>query len=115
MVTFERTSVPHPILEEFHHLPLTDEYSNDSTLRVQVLVGLDYYWCFIDNTQSHRVGNVVGQLSTFRYLLSGQIENSTSKATHNQMLCFKEKKNKKINPSNISLHLNSHRNRWGVC
>ena len=124
-------------MEEFHHLPLADEYSNDSTLRLQVLVGLDYYWSFIDNTQSHRVGNVVGQLSKFGYLLSGRIENSTGKATHNQMLCIKEtngiktnesskhllehlhdlhkKKNKKSNSSDISLHFNSHRNGWGVC
>ena len=56
----ERTSVPQHILEEFHHLPLADEYSNEFNLRLQILVGLDYFWSFIDNTLSHRVGNIVG-------------------------------------------------------
>ena len=65
---------------------MDDEYSNNSTLRVQVLVRLNYYWSFIDNTQSLRVGIIVGQLSIFGYLLAGRIENSTSKATYNQML-----------------------------
>ena len=61
------------------------------------------------------MGNIVGQLTTFGYILSGKIENSTDKTTNHQMLCITEKRTKKSNIFDFNPHLNSNRNRWGVC
>ena len=86
----ERKSLPRHILEKFNHLPLASDYSKDYSQQPLILIGLDHYWNFIDHSKSYRVGNLVGQLSPFGYILSGRIEYPTDKISNHQMLCTSE-------------------------
>ena len=94
----QRNSVPQHYLEKFNHLPLAADYSNGSTLTLQILIGLDYYWNFIDHSQTYRVENLVGQLSPFGYILSGRIECSTENTSlYHQLYCTSNIQNKNWN------------------
>ena len=82
------------------------DYSNESTLTLQILIGLDCYWNFIDHSQTYRVGNLVGQLSPFGYILSGRIECSTDNTSSNhQMFCTSKILNKNWNYYVFKPHL----------
>ena len=102
----QRNSVPQHYLEKFNHLPLAADYSNGSTLTLQILIGLDYYWNFIDHSQTYRVENLVGQLSPFGYILSGRIECSTDNTSHyHQLYCTSNIQNKNWNYHVFKPHL----------
>ena len=85
-----RTRVPEHILDELHLLPMADDYSKNSTLAIQILIGVDQIWNYLDHTHAVKVGNLVAQLSIFGYLLSGRVETPTesSNSDNTTLLCL---------------------------
>ena len=84
-----RIRVPQHILEELCLLPMADDYSKNSTLAIQLLIGQDQLWNFVDHTRAIKVGNLVAQLSAFGYLLSGRVETPTENTTTTTLFCHR--------------------------
>ena len=67
---------------------MADDYSKNSTLAIQLLIGQDQLWNFVYHTNAIKVGNLVAQLSIFGYLLSGRVETSTENSTNTTLMCI---------------------------
>ena len=70
-----RTEVPKSILNSFSHLPLADDFDENSPLEIDILVGLQMYWDIISVTDAVKVDDVVALNTEFGYVLSGKFKN----------------------------------------
>ena len=68
-----RPVVPDHVLNAFNHLVLADDFDDNSPLKIDILVGLDYYWSLMTPKNAIQVENVVAMKSVFGWILSGNI------------------------------------------
>ncbi len=67
-----RRTVPVGIRKELQNLPMAGEYSSNKKLDIDLLIGLDYYWSFLQPDFVPLPGTgLVAQRSIFGYILSG--------------------------------------------
>ena len=84
-----RPSVPCELLSAFTSVQLADDYKNNRHMTVDILVGLDAYWRFVDPSKFHQVEGLVAQESVFGWLLSGSWTTLFSREiVSTQMLCI---------------------------
>ena len=78
--------IPAQHLAEFAHLSLADDYQQNEVLEIDILIGLDLYWKFIDPTDAIKKDNLVAMQSKFGWTLSGSCEGSGA-ASVPHLLC----------------------------
>ena len=66
-----RTQIPATVLERFKGLKFADNYGSNNHFKVDILVGLNAYWRFVDPTKAIQHEGLVAQQTVFGYLLSG--------------------------------------------
>ena len=66
-----RPAVPKEVLEKFGQLTLGEEYGNLREIEFDMIIGLDYYWEFLDPTEFMKIGKIVAMNSPFGFILTG--------------------------------------------
>jgi len=70
-VPLHRSRVPDVILESLGHVKLTENYSQDKKIGVDILVGLDQYWKFVEPQIIPVQEGLVAQKTLFGWMISG--------------------------------------------
>ncbi|XP_063601659.1 uncharacterized protein LOC134777731 [Penaeus indicus] len=85
-----RPCIPSKLVDAFSDFQLADDYKNNSHLSIDILVGLDAYWGFMDpEIKPYQSNGLVAQKSVFGWVLSGSWMNSSDKPFEStQMLCI---------------------------
>ncbi|XP_063607690.1 uncharacterized protein LOC134782212 [Penaeus indicus] len=85
-----RPCIPSKLVDAFSDFQLADDYKNYSHLSIDILVGLDAYWGFMDpEIKPYHSNGLVAQKSVFGWVLSGSWMNSSDKPFEStQMLCI---------------------------
>jgi len=85
-----RPCIPSNLVDAFSDFQLADDYKNNSHLNIDILVGLDAYWGFMDpEIKPHQSNGLVAQKSVFGWVLSGSWKVPTiSNCESTQMLCI---------------------------
>ena len=73
-----RARISQDVLHQFRQLPLAGDYAIEEALDTQILVGLDAYWDLMDHTQAIRCDDLVANLTSFGYVLSGKLNSERS-------------------------------------
>ena len=89
-----RSRIPQSILDSVSHLGLADSYDENQDIKVDILVGLDYYWQLIGRGMRNLPGGLVAQDTAFGWILSGKwndcnVGHSRNTIAH-QMLCMSD-------------------------
>ena len=87
-----RKKVPLDVLREFGKLDLVEDYSQGQMLNIDILIGLDNYWRFIDQEIVKLPDNnlgLVAQKTVFGWILSGSYGESFSAVSH-QLFCVSD-------------------------
>ena len=58
-----RTEVPSDILQAFGNLSFIDNYGYGKQVQVDILIGLDYYWNFVNPSKIVKIGGLIAQES----------------------------------------------------
>lgn len=66
-----RPCVPNELLNAFSGIELADNYKDKCHLTVDILVGLDAYWKFMNPGNFYKVEGLIAQESVFGWVLSG--------------------------------------------
>ena len=66
-----RPKVPLNLLQSFGNINFANDYSSDSKISVDILVGLDFNLKFLDSSVSPQVEGLVSQPSVFGWVISG--------------------------------------------
>ena len=69
-----RPRVPVEELNQFTHLDLADNYMEACNMEIDLLIGLDYYWSFIEAASAVKGKNLVAMKCPFGWTLSGAVE-----------------------------------------
>nr|XP_027223346.1 uncharacterized protein LOC113815482 [Penaeus vannamei] len=85
-----RPCIPSNLVDAFSDFQLADDYKNNSHLNIDILVGLDAYWGFMDpEIKPHQSNGLVAQKPVFGWVLSGSWKVPTNKNYEStQMLCI---------------------------
>ena len=88
----QRPQVPLDLLESFKKGNLADNHSQGREVVVDILVGLDYYWRFIEGGVIKLHGGLVAQQSMFGWVLSGSWGEGKGPSTDHsiQLLCLSD-------------------------
>ena len=82
-----RICVPNNILAHFSHLQMADDYGRNTSLQVDILVGLDFYWKLVGISPAIQKDGLVALPSVFGYLLGGQWTTTLAHQQSAQLLC----------------------------
>ena len=88
-----RTEVPSDMLQAFGNLSFVDNYGDGEQVQVDILIGLDYYWNFVNASKTVQIGGLVAQETLFGWILSGSWLNEkrdSSVCVVHQLLCFSD-------------------------
>ena len=90
-----RPKIPAEILAAFGSLKLADSYSENREISIEVLVGLDFYWQFINPSTAVIKQGLVALQSPFGWIISGKASNDPLLQTqlidtHTQLLCLSQ-------------------------
>ena len=88
-----RTEVPSDILQAFGNLSFIDNYGYGKQVQVDILIGLDYYWNFVNPSKTVKIGGLVAQETLFGWILPGSWLNEkrdSSVCVVHQLLCFND-------------------------
>ena len=101
-----RTEVPSDMLQTFGNLSFVDNYGDGEQVQVDILIGLDYYWNFVNKQSSNgldyywnfvsktvKIGGLVAQETLFGWILSISWLNEkrdSSVCVVHQLLCFSD-------------------------
>ena len=67
-----RTKIPAATLEVFSHLPLADdEYGSGSSFTVDILIGADWYFHFVEPSTAIRSEGLVAMSTPFGFIIGG--------------------------------------------
>ena len=67
-----RTKIPAAALEVFSHLPLADEeYGSGKTFTIDILIGADWYFQFVEPSTAVRSEGLVAMSTPFGYIVGG--------------------------------------------
>lgn len=86
-----RPAIPSAVLESLGQVEFGQEYESPEELDVDILVGLDAYWRFVDPRSGKDVSpGLIAQSTPFGVILSGSISQPTSSAgsVSHQLLCL---------------------------
>ena len=81
-----RVCVPRSIFKYFSHLKMADDYDKNTSLQVDILVGLDFYWKLVGISPAIQKDGLVALPSVFGYLLGGYWNTSSTQQSA-QLLC----------------------------
>ena len=84
--TLARVCVPRSIFKYFSHLKMADDYDKNTSLQVDILVGLDFYWKLVGISPAIQKDGLVALPSVFGYLLGGYWNTSSTQQSA-QLLC----------------------------
>ena len=82
-----RTSVPFEKLNDFCEIKFTENYSQNRSIDIDILIGLDYLWQMVTNDMK-RVNSLVAQRTRLGWILSGQYKCRNKTHTGAQLLCL---------------------------
>merc|ERR1711888_341390 len=82
-----RVCVPRSVFQYFSHLKMADEYDKNTSLKVDILDGLDYYWKLVGISPAIKKDGLVALPSVFGYLLGGQWTTTLAHQQSAQLLC----------------------------
>ena len=82
-----RESVSQEILNYFQHLQLADDYGNNTTLHIELVIGNDFYWHFLGTSNIVKYEGLAALPSPFGYVLSGSWNSSSGCQQGVQLLC----------------------------
>ena len=82
-----RKSVSMEVLNCFQHLQLADDYGNNTTLHIELVIGNDVYWHFLGTSGIVQHEGLAALPSPFGYVLSGSWNSSSGCQQGLQLLC----------------------------
>ena len=82
-----RERVSQEILNHFQHLQLADDYGNNTTLHIEIVIGNDFYWHFLETSNIVQHEGLAALPSPFGYVLSGSWNSSHGYNKGVQLLC----------------------------
>ena len=66
-----RSKIPAAALEVFSHLPLADDYGSSTAFTVDILIGADWYFHFVEPSTAVRSEGLVAMSTPFGYIVGG--------------------------------------------
>ena len=82
-----RKSVSLDVLKCFQHLQLADDYGNNTTLHIELVIGNDLYWHFLGTSGIVQHEGLAALPSPFGYVLSGSWNSAPVYQQGLQLLC----------------------------
>ena len=77
-VPLHRKRIPQDILKSFNGIEFVENYSQNETKSVDILIGLDYYWKLVKPDSGVLRKGMVALNTVFGWLLSGSFGNGKS-------------------------------------
>ena len=70
-IPLHRKQIPNKILESLGKISLAEDYTRDTKLDIDILIGLDQYWNFVDPQGVPVTQGLVAQRTAFGWMISG--------------------------------------------
>ena len=83
-----RQKIPSEMLSKFNVNDFADDYFQDRHFTIDLLIGLDHLWDFIDPISTIRHNTLVAQKSVFGWIFSGSFSTNHTLSVITQMCCF---------------------------
>ena len=83
-----RHHIPQVLLDKFELSALSDDFSNDRTVKIDILIGLDFMYDILNPALTVRCDSLVAQSSVFGWVVSGCFSIPHNKQMQAQMCSF---------------------------
>ena len=91
-VPLSRKAIPEKLLNSFKRLQFVEDYSEDKTVSVDILVGLDYYWKLVkpESGVTESRDGLVALRTVFGWMLSGAVNGGNKSQISHPLLCIQD-------------------------